>query len=237
MFTADGDTCAVPDGTNDVLFFCDKERPEGSLFGTVTARCEVPLRPGTIVFGVRLHPGVIPGLFGVSCAELVDSSFPLNGKASWRLLAEEISGASAFGERIKIFSRSCLHDQGNWKSRNSELVNTVVRIILSRHGCVTIRELEEATHYSSRYIDRVFSGAMGMPPKLYCRLIRFQRFLRNVTASGFENMTDIALEAGYFDHSHMLRDFRTFTKMNPSQFLQEINLPAYKQKIIELSRI
>jgi AraC-like DNA-binding protein len=68
-----------------------------------------------------------------------------------------------------------------------------------------------------RFIDP-FRNEIGLTPKLFCRVRRFQKVLRQISAGGAVNWTDVALKCGYFDQAHFIHDFRCFSGINPSSY-------------------
>jgi AraC-like DNA-binding protein len=72
---------------------------------------------------------------------------------------------------------------------------------------------------SSRRFIQVFSGEVGLSPKLFCRVQRFQQVLRIVHSGCDVDWTDIALGCGYFDQAHFIHDFKEFSGINPTSYL------------------
>ena len=75
------------------------------------------------------------------------------------------------------------------------------------------------TGLSSRRFIELFRREMGLPPKLYCRLLRFRRVLKAINASDAPAFTRIAADCGYYDQSHLIRDFREFADLTPGAYL------------------
>jgi AraC-like DNA-binding protein len=71
-----------------------------------------------------------------------------------------------------------------------------------------------------RFID-VFRKEVGLTPKLFCRVRRFQKVLRMISAGSMVDWPDVALTCGYFDQAHFNHDFRAFSGINPSSYLAE----------------
>ncbi|MGA2596306.1 MAG: helix-turn-helix domain-containing protein [Bryobacteraceae bacterium] len=82
----------------------------------------------------------------------------------------------------------------------------------------TIGEVTEKTGLSPRRFIEVFRQEVGMTPKLFCRLRRFQQAIRRYSAGKPVEWTEVALEAGYFDQAHFIHDFRAFSGINPSAY-------------------
>jgi len=71
---------------------------------------------------------------------------------------------------------------------------------------------------AKRFID-VFNGEVGLTPKLFCRVRRFQRALRAVGKGQAVKWAAVAADCGYFDQAHFIRDFRAFSGLNPTGYV------------------
>jgi AraC-like DNA-binding protein len=72
---------------------------------------------------------------------------------------------------------------------------------------------------SSRRFIQVFSQEVGLSPKLFCRVQRFQRVLRRVHRGVDIDWVAVALGCGYFDQAHFIHDFKEFSGVNPTAYL------------------
>ena len=90
---------------------------------------------------------------------------------------------------------------------------------LERLGSPTaVHEIVKQSGYSHRRFITLFSRAVGLTPKMYARLTRFQRALRRSAAPGSrESWIDVANAAGYSDQSHFNREFLEFTGVTPGE--------------------
>jgi len=70
---------------------------------------------------------------------------------------------------------------------------------------------------TSRYLQKIFLRHTGVTPKLYSQIYRFQNSLLLIGKGG-SSLTSIAYECGYFDQSHLIKEFRSFTGQSPSSF-------------------
>ena len=73
---------------------------------------------------------------------------------------------------------------------------------------------------TSRYLQKLFAQHTGLTPKLYSKINRFQNSLVLVAQKNTP-LTSIAYECGYFDQSHFIREFKSFTGQTPSSFTAE----------------
>jgi AraC-like DNA-binding protein len=76
----------------------------------------------------------------------------------------------------------------------------------------------DETGYSHRRFVALFRRAVGLPPKLYCRALRFQYALRLLVARPPSPLADVALAAGYSDQSHLNREFRELAGVSPREY-------------------
>lgn len=83
----------------------------------------------------------------------------------------------------------------------------------------TIASLAEHIGLSQTRLVQVFRDAMGMTPKQYARLSRFQRVLARLDAGGAGEWADTVFSCGYFDQSHLIHEFQAFAGLTPGQYL------------------
>ncbi len=83
----------------------------------------------------------------------------------------------------------------------------------------TISDVSHRIGLSQRRFIRVFSEEVGLTPKLFCRVRRFQEVLRLIKREQRVHWGDIALECGYFDQAHFIHNFQAFSGLTPSAYL------------------
>ncbi|PCI60184.1 MAG: hypothetical protein COB37_10060 [Kordiimonadales bacterium] len=71
---------------------------------------------------------------------------------------------------------------------------------------------------TERQLERRFANTLGTSPKRYARTIRFQRTLQVLENARASSLTDIALNHGFFDQSHFIRDFKEFSGLSPTAY-------------------
>ena len=80
-------------------------------------------------------------------------------------------------EKINVIQDFLFH-QLNTNDRNNLLIDYSVNFISSLHGLASIKQLEIKTGYSKRYLDMLFKDHLGISPKTYSTIIRFQNFYK-----------------------------------------------------------
>lgn len=89
-------------------------------------------------------------------------------------------------------------------------------------GVVSIGALAADTGWSERHLTRVFIERTGLAPKLYARLTRFHAVLAAQARLPQASLSALALDGGYFDQAHFIRDCREFTGAAPRAFLADL---------------
>jgi AraC-like DNA-binding protein len=87
-------------------------------------------------------------------------------------------------------------------------------------GTRTIGDVTEETGLSSRRFIQLFRRQVGLTPKLFCRVRRFQEVVRQVAPGRPIDWTDVALSCGYFDQAHFIHDFRAFSGLSPTMYAE-----------------
>jgi AraC-like DNA-binding protein len=218
---------AVPDGCVDIYFTFGggpgANGPEGYACGMVTQGDPLRIPRGSTVFGVRYLPGYIPERLGVSIRELVNARLPVSQIRGGQDLAECVARAGGFPERARAL-REFLGDA----YRTKDLLQAFIGVVLARRGRARVSELSRETFYSERYIDKVFAHNLGLSPKAFATHVRFQAAIAEMNSSG----AAAAQDAGYFDQSHFIREFKRFTSVTPGEYARAADLAHYNEKIV-----
>ena len=95
------------------------------------------------------------------------------------------------------------------------------RCLLETNGAVRIGELTQELGWSRKRIVARFREEIGLPPKRAARLLRFERARELAEAAERPDWARVAVEAGYYDQSHLINEFREITGRPPATFLQD----------------
>lgn len=79
-------------------------------------------------------------------------------------------------------------------------------------------QLAQETGYSLRYLRKKFDDYIGLSPKLFSEIIRFQNSLNMIISKDIFNWWDIVSENGYYDQAHFINQFRKFSHLTPAKF-------------------
>jgi len=103
------------------------------------------------------------------------------------------------------------------RSRNA-MVEFALRRLGSDPGIASMRELARDTGWSERRFSQVFREEVGLTPKVWCRVQRFQQAVKRLHAGGDVRWAELALECGFYDQSHFANEFRAFSGVDATTY-------------------
>lgn len=99
-------------------------------------------------------------------------------------------------------------------------INYSLRFIDRNKGLVSVEKLAELSCLSTRQFNRKFTEYVGLNPKQFTRIVRFQNAIYTQQQNLFENFTDIAYQCGYYDQAHFINEFKLFTGHTLGEFFK-----------------
>jgi len=198
------------------------QRFSGSLFCGPRSRFEViDTAEQASVIGIHFRPGGASRFLRMPPNELENTTISLD--TLWGMVGRDIRNrlleAATPEAKFRTFEK-CLLEQAVRPLERHLAVRGALRLIAGRMTELSIAGLADQIGISRRRFIQVFSDDIGLTPKLFCRVQRFQRVLRNVHGTQDVDWVDVALANGYFDQAHFNHDFRTFSGINPGTYLK-----------------
>jgi AraC-like DNA-binding protein len=89
----------------------------------------------------------------------------------------------------------------------------------STGGMADISALARKTGWSHKHLIAQFRDHVGVPPRRLGRILRFQRAINHLGPGNRARWAALAIDCGYFDQSHMIREFREFAGCTPAEFI------------------
>jgi transcriptional regulator GlxA family with amidase domain len=130
--------------------------------------------------------------------------------------AELVAESPDLPARIAVVERFLLARAG--RRRGDALVAAAVEALRAARGSVRIAELAKGLRISQDRLEKRFRWAVGSSPKKFASLLRVRRAIAAHHPGA--SLSELALEAGYFDQAHFSRDFRAVTGQAPQQFFR-----------------
>jgi AraC-like DNA-binding protein len=174
----------------------------------------------TTTLQVDLTPLGAAAVFGMPGAEFADAIVPFSDVVpEGHLLIEELGGLSDWPSRIALLE-DWLRTRIAAARPASPDVAWAWRRIVASSGAIPIATLLDELGCSSRHLSARFGEHVGMTPKAFARMVRFERAVQRLRSSDDE-LGVIAVDCGYYDQAHFNRDVRAFAGVAPGALLVE----------------
>ena len=174
------------------------------------------------VAGVHFKPGGAFPFFGPPASELHNTLVSLEDL--WGRLAgqlrERLLEAATPQAKLRVLEQALLAQAAERLERHPAVAFALHEFRSAPHTR-TIAEVTGQIGLSAKRFIQVFNGEVGLTPKLFCRVRRFQRVLRRIGAGRPVEWAAVAADCGYFDQAHFIHDFRAFSGINPSTYMAQ----------------
>ncbi len=192
-------------------------QPQFFVVGQMTEPVLIAPSGRTFLIGIRFHPWGARPFMGMPLGELAGRILPLDQILCrfGQILEGRLGELPSTQQRISALEKILL---GRLRGApNVDVgVEAAARLALKKHGVVSVTALCEATGTSRRQFERKFSQEVGIGPKRFCRILRFQKVFRALEKSTGQEWAGVASECGYYDQSHLIRDFQEFAGETPA---------------------
>lgn len=210
------------------------ERFSGALIsGTYSAPFACDGAQHEAMFGVHFKPGGAFPFLGASACALANAHADLAdlwGRQAAEL-RERLCRAATPRERFRTAEAHLTARLRLGVARHSA-VTAALGLFGEEGGALSVRDAAARVGFSQRHFIELFTAQVGLSPKLFCRLQRFQRALTLARRTVHETTwADVAAECGYFDQSHLIRDFQDFSRMAPTLFRRGLSADLIKNHL------
>lgn len=197
------------------------EQPPAIACGQLTKPLVLRSSSDAGMIGIRFHPNGMAPFLSTPMHALTDARISAeNLFADIDPLIDEIVEASNDGQRIAACKRFLIRSLN--ADHESFCVRPALERIMRARGRISVASLANLMGRSRRGIELAFQREVGTSPKMYCRITRFRHLYDAISkANSSVDWIQIALDSGFFDQPHMIRDFRQFTGKSPTSFLTD----------------
>src|SRR5262245_61978457 len=169
---------------------------------------------------VHFKPGGAFPFLGLPAGDLADTHFDLEtlwGPSAGRL-RERLCEARTSAERFQLLQEALLGRLCHAVEQHYA-VSAALELFGKNQAGQTVRDAAKYLGLSQRRFIQVFKAEVGMTPKLFSRLQRLQQTRTFIQQNPSPNWAALALELGYFDQSHLIREFLEFSGLSPTDYL------------------
>jgi AraC-like DNA-binding protein len=173
------------------------------------------------MLGVYLYPHTIPLLFDIPANKLsdynVDISSLFGNEGS--VLEDSVMCAATHQLRIELIS-DFLRKRLVQPQKKLSYLSSTIRQAIGTGTMPSVSEMASACNLSVRQIERDFQLLSGFSPRLFSKLTRFRALVEDIQLTT-NSMADLAYEFNYYDQSHFINEFKRFTGLSPTQYIQD----------------
>lgn len=197
-----GDRCLTDNGSVSMDF------GKTYVVGAMTSFKDSFIDSHTYLFGVCLKPATFSNFFKYAPPhELLNNTVEFDASHSFnadKIVKDPASYLNRyFTDRIR--------------SKNIQL-HSIIEDIHNSKGQLSIHELAKRNFCTVRQLERNFKAQVGISPKEYSNIIRFQNALSVIQSSGNErSLLNIAVDCGFYDHAHLTNEIKRNTGLSPTQ--------------------
>ena len=166
------------------------------------------------IAGIVIEPGGFAGLFRERADLIFERSVAVADL--WRAFQlDPILEAQGPADKLNALER-LLQRTVQEPAKRSDLLDRALRFLESPN--TSVRQCANYEGVSERRLSQVFREQVGMSPKVWCRIRRFQMAVTSLHQGTDVRWADLAIRCGYYDQAHFINDFRAFSGINPTTY-------------------
>lgn len=227
----------LPDGCTEMVFHLadpfEQHNDDGShacqptalLVGQMRGHLLIQPTGRVRVLGVRFRPGGAYPFLAIPQSEITGRVIALD--SIWGTIARElhsrIADASTTAECVRCLEKILTEMLKGSRGLDDQFFYAV-DLITNSGGSVPLDRLATDLGISFRSLDRIFSNRVGLSPKTLCRIVRFQSVFKLLEQGSYkQDWVRIALDSGYYDQAHFVKEFREFSGKTPTAYFADQN--------------
>jgi AraC-like DNA-binding protein len=207
----------LPDGCIDLLFYNrGSQMVDARVVGAMTRFHDVSLRGGESILGVRFQPGMAGTCLPCDLPSLNDTTARLTEVAgrTARLLLQHLARCTSIEARIEALGSRLV-----MQPKVTDVQQAIAQVVRNR-GDMTVVDFAGAAGLGDRQLRRACLRHSGLGPKQLSRILRF-RHASKLLRQGAENLAGLAVDCGYYDQAHMIREFRLLAGTSPLRYQRQ----------------
>lgn len=172
---------------------------------------------------MHFKPGCTIPVLGVPASEIADAHVDL--RSLWGATAvelrERLCAAATPERRFAVLEEVLLKRLLQSRPRHGA-IPIALHAFEQAGTAIKVRDIARRVGLSQRRFIQVFTAEVGLTPKLYGRVRRFQR-VREFVRQGIDpDWALLAVTSGFFDQSHLIRDFEQFSGLSPTSYVNQM---------------
>ncbi len=143
-------------------------------------------------------------------------------------LRDAIGTAKTISEKFEITEAFLCEKMKTHLRENNPFMDFTIQKMLDNPTQLTLQSLVSQVGYSQKHLIHLFKKHLGVSPKTYLRILRFQKAIQEIGQRGDIEWTHLAIDCGYYDQAHFINDFKNFSGFTPEEYLRrQKSFPNY----------
>jgi AraC-like DNA-binding protein len=189
--------------------------PKAYVCGIETLPSSMSIQANFAHFGISFNPFGLTEIFKTANETMVNKTVDLVD-LGYADLVKKLSDAKSHLHRIEIMCRFIEAQLSQKLVVNSAIIQIVLNEEIVEQA--NLVDLQKKYGFSERTLERQFKNAMGISPKTFQRLVRFEKTLTLLKNPAYSNSAVVGYMLDYTDQSHFIKDFKRFTNITPAKF-------------------
>jgi AraC-like DNA-binding protein len=223
----------VPSGFSEIMFY-QKNVPESTakdgylksrsqISGQKNTYFDLIISGNTKLLSIVFEPYGLSQFFDIPSSELLNQTIPLRFVLGKQLdeLEDKVFKTDTTEQKIVIIENFFKKQLAKKKNYQLPRISNSVKEINSNSQNNPVLQLALNACLSRKQYERSFTNLVGISPKQFMRIVRFQRALFIKQNNPDIKLTELAVDAGYYDQSHMITDFKQLSGYTPKQYFTQ----------------
>lgn len=198
-------------------------QPRSFISGLSDSFSDVSTNGTTGVVFINFYPLGASFFFNFPLSELENQNVDLSDifKSEMTEVEDQLLQKQTILERVQVIEQFFIRRFNPIGNHDQMLIRKGIEMIKNHKGVVSAKMLSESLYTTPKTLERKFSHYIGKSTKQVIKLMRFQDVLSDFKPSRIMNLSEFAHQKGYFDQSHFIHDFKSYTGYTPKEFAQK----------------
>lgn len=199
------------------------EKGQSAVYGVVQQKFSRLLEGKGGVLGIKFRPGAFYPFIKTSVSKLTDSAigfrnvFGLDSNELEKAVLSQTEEAKMV-EPVETFLRERLPE----RDENVAVINEITDRVIADQEITKVDDLMKELTMSKRTLQRLFRRYVGVSPKWVIQRYRLQEAADRLAGGEPADWPELALDLGYFDQAHFIKDFRAIVGMSPAEYAKSV---------------
>ena len=186
------------------------------IWGVPTRRQALALSGSGWAVGLKFQPGAFTGCTGIDASRLTDTRMTIDA-AFHRPLGDYDPEPQTIIDAMEAL----LAPWDRLEDPSLDLVQSAIASMYQLPANARVEDIANANHLAARTLQRLFRRYIGVGPKWVLKRLRIHQAIERIAIDPEPNWTALALDLGYYDHAHFIRDFRLIVGRSPTEHARE----------------